>query len=455
MEWKQRFRLFHAIQNPESSPYKVDRSEVVVNRNRYGNVQPWDASRIKLKQPIAGSDYVNASPIVLKSRSPNHSSKEMKYIATQGPKTGQASHFWHMMHQEISGNTGVVIMLTQLVEDNKEKCAQYYPLDLDSPTMTLQHEEEQSPASKINVKNLFVDHETKYGTNMPEANGPHEDTKTDASLQNNNIADTVTLLSKEFDNSVGCEVRNLTLTINNESKHIIHYLFDRWPDFGKPDLDDRNALIELSRRSYREAGDSPRVVHCSAGVGRTGTWIALDFLVREVEEDRLFDSIRSGGLGTEKPNQVQANSSKVETWGRSGPPKAMTPTTEEGFEKDEQDLIFDTVNTLREQRMMMVIREVQFSFLYDVMREAVLEKYRAKPEGAVVKDGGDLELRPRRSKQPRISDEYVGSESASEAETEIMEVDGVQNNNDEDDPYSAVSPDALRKGMSQEFANEK
>lgn len=101
----------------------------------------------------------------------------------------------------------------------------------------------------------------------------------------------------------------------------------------------------------------------------------------------------------------------------------------------------------------MVIREVQFSFLYDVVRQAVLDKYKGKPEGAVVKEGGEIDLRPRRNKQPRISDGYAGSESASEAETEIMGADGqkLHNDNDEDDPYSAVSPDALKTSMSQEF----
>lgn len=442
------------MQNPETSPYKVDRSEIVVNRNRYGNVQPWDASRIKLKQPIAGSDYVNASPIVLKSRSPGSTSTEVKYIATQGPKMGQASHFWHMVHQELTGDTGVIIMLTQLVEDNKEKCAQYYPFSPESPTMVLQHEEERSTAlddGKTPSSGCAV----RADPNISEASEESENTEQQA----RQATDTITLVSKEFDSDVGCEVRRMTLTVNNQSKNIIHYLFGRWPDFGKPDVDDRKALIELSRRSYKEAGNNPRIVHCSAGVGRTGTWIALDFLVREVEEGRLLDSVKTPSSTPAQSDQPRVDSPRVETWGRSGPPKVMTPTTEDGFEKEDQDLIFDTVNTLREQRMMMVIRDVQFSFLYDVVREAVLEKYRGKPEGAVIKEAGDLDVRPRRTKQPRISDEYAGSESASEAETEIMDIDGqhtrTNNDNDDEDPYSAVSPDALRRGMSQEFSRDR
>ncbi|KAK5075956.1 tyrosine protein phosphatase 1 [Lithohypha guttulata] len=449
LEWKQRFRLFHAMENPNTSPYKVDRSDVVVSRNRYGNVQPWDASRIKLKTPICGSDYVNASPIVLKRHvldSPNITGRppayEAKYIATQGPKQGQKSHFWHMVHQEVSGDTGVIIMLTQIVEDSKEKCGQYYPSDLDDPTMSLLHEEKPvggESSGRLNGEDPFLDSDYIPGTDCEEANSQIDSTTTDSTEPELGSSDTITLLSKEFDSSVRCEVRKLRLLINDEPKTIIHYLFGRWPDFGKPDVEDRRALVELSRRTYDEAGGSARIVHCSAGVGRTGTWIALDFLVREVEDGCLLDNVHSGDR---PPKDSGVGATKQETLTGPGPPKLNTPTQEDGFDKDDYDLIFETVNTLREQRMMMVIREVQYSFLYDVVREATLEKYRSTPEGAVVKETESSESQAHRAKQPRIPDEAT-VDSGSDAETEIIGTD--------DDPYAAVSPDILRRGLSQEF----
>jgi len=457
------------MENPDTSPYKVDRSEIVINRNRYGNVQPWDASRIKLKTPICGSDYVNASPIVLKSQSsrwPEASGEsspfEVKYIATQGPKPGQESHFWHMVHQETPGDTGVVIMLTRLIEESKEKCAQYYPADLENPTMTLLHEEKTPGQDDSRIVNdgddPFLDNNTGSGTDDCEANNTHDSTvATKPPPADPGSSDTITLLSKEFDDNVGCEVRKLRLTIDNKSKTIMHYLFGRWPDFGKPEAADRRALIELSRRSYDEAGNSPRVVHCSAGVGRTGTWIALDFLIREVEEDRLLDSTKVTAPN-EGGHAVQANNdtTKTETWGRSGPPKVSTPTQENGFDKDEHDLIYETVNTLREQRMMMVIREVQFSFLYDAVKEAVLEKYRARPEGAVVTPGADIGTPPP-SKSRRVSEDGSADGSVSEAETEIMDVNTKQSaaNDSDDDPYSSVSPDKVRRNMSRESSQNE
>ena len=466
VEWKQRFRLFHAIEHPDTSPYKVDRSQVVVDRNRYNNVQPWDASRIKLKTPICGSDYVNASPIVLKSRSPlsstsDHKSSpfEVKYIASQGPKQGQISHFWHMVHQEMPGDIGVVIMLTQLVEESKEKCAQYYPIDLRNPTMTLLHEENSSENGGRPMTNdgedPFLDNDDSTGTDDCEANNLGDQTTASGPPRTHSASsDTITLLSEEFDDSVGCEVRKLRLTIDNNPKTILHYLFGRWPDFGKPEAADRRALIELSRRSYSEAGNSPRVVHCSAGVGRTGTWIALDFLIREVEEDRLLDTVKTSSTRQKEPvAQADIELNPIETWGKSGPWKIRTPTQEDGFDKDkdEHDLIYETVNALREQRMMMVIREVQFSFLYEAVREAVLEKYRARPEGVVVTPGTDLDTPPP-SKSRRMSEEGDADGSASEAETEIMDVGRKQDagNDSDDDPYSAVSPDKVRRSMSRE-----
>lgn len=132
---------------------------MVVSRNRYGNVQPWDQSRIKLATPIAGSDYVNASPIVLKSRVSSIGSgiadnsdtavyNETKYIATQGPKEGQFVQFWRMVMQETTGDVGVIVMLTQCYEANKEKCAQYFPIDTENPSIYLSLHEDRGKTGK-------------------------------------------------------------------------------------------------------------------------------------------------------------------------------------------------------------------------------------------------------------------------------------------------------------------
>ncbi len=499
LEWKQRYRLQHANQNPHTSPFRVERSKLIWDRNRYGNVQPWHASRVKLKTPIGGSDYVNASPITLKSRTKMPSSgtstpmpagqsssavtqAESRYIATQGPKDGQFSHFWHMVVQETPGDVGVVVMLTQHIEGHKEKCAQYYPIDMENPTLILPtHEEgdEDGEAGPTDDGDPFLDTYSEsadtdsVGTDS-EVSQPSDAIGEAQNAQEQGKEDSVTLLSSQYDSNIGCEVRKLRLTIGEESKTIYHYYFGGWPDFAKPEAEDRAALLELTRVSKSVAGDAPRIVHCSAGVGRTGTWIALDFLLQELAAGRLVEPSPSRSPTPTFPQNTQVSKSNG-TWGRNGPPKATTPDP-----KDEEDVIWDTVNTLREQRMMMVMNELQYQFIYEVLKEAFIEKYAEKETGPIVIEGQEPSPKVARKKSPVFDglsqstpvivakDDEEGGES--EAETEVMEhdkgeadvdMDGSPDDEKEpaeaseeksastadEDPYAAVAPQTIREGQ--------
>jgi len=457
----------------------------IINRNRYGNVQPWSQSRIKLKTPIGGSDYVNASPIRLRSRSRQARSRrntttaedasrivssltlnEVKYIATQGPKDGQYAHFWHMVMQESVGDVGVVIMLTQLYEGNKEKCAQYFPADTTNSTIEFPLDEEKS--SKIqddgdpfldpcsaSADTDIVNTDTENGSDTSENATSTEATSSSGEPQQEQVQlGKVTLLEISRDNSIGCDVRRLRLEIDDQGKEIVHYLYNGWPDFGKPEAEDRKALLELTQKTRIVAGRSPRIVHCSAGVGRTGTFIALDFLLGELEEGRLLPRPK-----TEAKQVATPENRKTETWGKSGPTRQATP---EADEKLDGDLIFDTVNALREQRMMMVMNEIQLSFLYEVMKEAFMDKYQEKEVGPVVSSAGEEELVPK--KMPKIEGDgdmfestkvgkVNGEEdtvSESEAETEIAQEEDTTGL----DPYDAVAPKTIREGMSKDEEKE-
>jgi protein-tyrosine phosphatase len=137
------------------------------------------------------------------------------------------------------------------------------------------------------------------------------------------------------------EVRKLTMTVDgeDEEKPIWHFLYPSWPDFGA--LEEQNvqsiiSLMSLSREKNGKA-ENPRLVHCSAGVGRTGTFVALEFLVGELQ----------GGAW--------------EGWDKSGP--------------SSRDPVFDTVNQLRMQRRTMVQAYEQYAFLYEVLRKMWEEKY--------------------------------------------------------------------------------
>lgn len=290
----------------------------IAARNRYLNVEPFITNRIKLQVADGVNDYINASPIRLGDR---------RYIATQGPKDTSVNHFYRMVQGEIKG-PAVVVMLTQTHESGKEKCFQYYPLT-----------QKESP--------LIIPPDKESG---------------------DGFRGKVELVNSRDDVTSRSEVRELKMHIetddgSKEEKKITHLLFSAWPDFLVPEGDDRTALVHLvelsatlsnlspasgppmphpSSRSNSLKGvdDNPRIIHCSAGVGRSGTFIALDY---------LLDQLHKGAFDDLSPNK---------------------------------DPIAETVEDLRQQRMMMVQGETQFFLLYDVLREHYLARAGQKASSA-------------------------------------------------------------------------
>ncbi|KAF2427655.1 phosphatases II [Tothia fuscella] len=341
LEWQQRNRLLMGTQKPTSpdtpiSPWKRVMGEDVTKRNRYFNVDPFVANRVRLKVPEGHSDYINASPIKLFD-SETHVGRS--FIATQGPKEDIAAHMWRMIWHETT-SPAVIVMLTQTHESGKEKCFQYFPHSMDSPVQI------------INENDEFGDGFTA----------------------------TLTLKSIEEDTSTRSTIRELELkNAEGETKVVWHLLFGGWPDFLIPEGEDRAALIKLvALSSSKNAADSPRIVHCSAGVGRSGTFIALDYLLHELEEGNLDE-----------------------------------------VSKDE-DPISDAVDELRKQRMMMVQGEQQYWFLYDVLRDLWVERWlRLKGQ----KDGeGNVEdfVKGQVESTPEVEAERVSVRKRGELEMELQ-----------------------------------
>lgn len=236
-----------------------------------------------------------------------------------------------------SHEVGVIVMLTQTFESGREKCAQYFPLDHENPSMTLEME----------------------GTDPFLSDENHDQ-------PDRNILGEVTLLEMTFNEQARSEVRKLELKVGEESKIVWHFLFSGWADYSKPEGEDCEALLELIRTSGLKSGpDSPRVVHCSAGVGRTGTFIALDHLLQELESGQLLD-----------------------------------------VTDPEEDPVFDTVDLMREQRMMMVYNDMQLQFIYEVLREETNIKLGKIPASSPGSSRGD----GRSAKMAKLSNE---SEDAS------------------------------------------
>ncbi|RYP61556.1 hypothetical protein DL770_009767 [Monosporascus sp. CRB-9-2] len=297
--WRERIRLQQAAQNPSPS-FQFARilPPEAKMLDRYANIQPWANNRVKLQVPEGELDYVNASPIVLHSPLNPEKRPPHRYIAMQGPKMGTMDHVWRMVAEQLS-SPAVIVMLTETHEMGMEKCYPYFPRTPEEEPLQIGEDNEFGDDFRAQVKCANVE--------------------------------------ERADGAI--ELRKITIDVegSEESMVVWHLLYRRWPDFGVPALEDIDSFFELMRlsREKNASDDNPRIIHCSAGVGRSGTFMALEHLMRELD---------SGDLENYDQNHSE-------------------------------DLVFDTVNALREQRRQMVQAESQYLFIYTVLRKLWMEKY--------------------------------------------------------------------------------
>ncbi|XP_029438325.1 receptor-type tyrosine-protein phosphatase eta-like [Rhinatrema bivittatum] len=199
-------------------------------KNRYNNVLPYDISRVQLSfESQETDDYINANYM------PGYNSKK-EFIATQGPLPHTVPDFWRMVWEK---NVFAVVMLTKCVEQGKTKCHEYWP----------------TGESKT------------YG-------------------------DTVVAMSSE---SVLPEwtIRDFSLRNRRttETHPVRQFHFTAWPDHGVPKTTDTLIHFRSLVREYMKPypSGSPILVHCSAGVGRTGAFIAIDHIIHQVELENYVD----------------------------------------------------------------------------------------------------------------------------------------------------------------------
>ncbi|KAM5156892.1 tyrosine-protein phosphatase non-receptor type 2 isoform 1-T1 [Mantella aurantiaca] len=207
-------------------PNKIAKNPENKNRNRYRDVNPYDHSRVKLQN--VENDYINASLVVVEEAQRN-------YILTQGPLTNTCCHFWLMVWQQKSK---AIVMLNRVIEKDAIKCAQYWPTP----------EDEVLPFRETGlcVKLLNEDVKANYTVRVLQ-------------LQNINTA---------------------------ESREIFHFHYTTWPDFGVPESPASflNFLIEVRNSGSLDSDYGPSVVHCSAGIGRSGTFSLVDTCLVLIEK---------------------------------------------------------------------------------------------------------------------------------------------------------------------------
>ncbi|XP_047282457.1 receptor-type tyrosine-protein phosphatase F isoform X19 [Homo sapiens] len=220
---------YESIDPGQQFTWENSNLEVNKPKNRYANVIAYDHSRVILTSidGVPGSDYINANYI-------DGYRKQNAYIATQGPLPETMGDFWRMVWEQ---RTATVVMMTRLEEKSRVKCDQYWP-----------------------------------------ARG----TETCGLIQVT-LLDTVELATYT--------VRTFALhkSGSSEKRELRQFQFMAWPDHGVPEYP--TPILAFLRRvkACNPLDAGPMVVHCSAGVGRTGCFIVIDAMLERMKHEKTVD----------------------------------------------------------------------------------------------------------------------------------------------------------------------
>ncbi|XP_025761853.1 receptor-type tyrosine-protein phosphatase delta isoform X22 [Oreochromis niloticus] len=253
---------YESIDPGQQFTWEHSNLEVNKPKNRYANVIAYDHSRVLLSaiDGIPGSDYINSNYI-------DGYRKQNAYIATQGSLPETFGDFWRMIWEQRSAT---IVMMTKLEERSRVKCDQYWP------------------------------------TRGTETYGLIQVT----------LLDTVELATY-------C-VRTFALFKNgsSEKREVRQFQFTAWPDHGVPEHPTPFLAFLRRVKACNPPDAGPMVVHCSAGVGRTGCFIVIDAMLERIKHEKTVD-------------------------------------------------IYGHVTLMRAQRNYMVQTEDQYVFIHDALQEAV------------------------------------------------------------------------------------
>ncbi|CAA97367.1 protein tyrosine phosphatase Pyp1 [Schizosaccharomyces pombe] len=245
-------------------------SNTSYKKNRYTDIVPYNCTRVHLKRTSPSElDYINAS--FIKTETSN-------YIACQGSISRSISDFWHMVWDNVE-NIGTIVMLGSLFEAGREMCTAYWP------------------SNGIGDKQVYGDYCVKQ-------------------ISEENVDNSRFILRK-------FEIQNANFP---SVKKVHHYQYPNWSDCNSPE--NVKSMVEFLKYVNNSHGSGNTIVHCSAGVGRTGTFIVLDTILR-------FPESKLSGF-----NPSVADSS---------------------------DVVFQLVDHIRKQRMKMVQTFTQFKYVYDLI----------------------------------------------------------------------------------------
>jgi len=347
-----------------------------VDKNRYTNIPSYDVTRVCLKK-LEGqehSDYINANWI--SGIKENEVKDDHSFIATQGPIPLTYQDFWRMVWET---NAKYVVFLGREIEKGMLKVDHYWP-DVDPEKAIAKLPWEADP--------IFGASHTLYGS-YPVGSvmtGPYM---------------TITAVKEELIDIPGVVKRTFLIaeTKNPDVKREVYqFQYGGWPDNGAPSNSEPIRNLVKHIRTARGNDPAPIIIHCSAGVGRTGAFCTIYTHVQRILHyvERQEDKLSSQGSPVKK-SRDEGTGSSIETLQNSGTvlknnltgsqrihredscscnsPSSVSPLEESSYINDEQPLtfnIFETVLSLRKCRSGMVQNLDQYMFCY----KAIIDELR-------------------------------------------------------------------------------
>ncbi|TPP61852.1 Tyrosine-protein phosphatase non-receptor type 4 [Fasciola gigantica] len=245
-------------QLPRKKPgYTTDASRLNENvlKNRYRDISPYDQTRVILKQ--GSGDYINANYVIMDFPKAGFA---LRYIAAQGPLPSTYGDFWQMCWEQ---HVNVVVMLTAISERGRVKCHQYWPNM--GQTLSFNASRTSPIPFKSNTQRPVV--ELQLETVREEIDSD--------------------FAYREFLITPLAQSRRASTPTDAGNRRVVQLQYISWPDHGVPgNTDDLITFVDRVREARGSCSRVPIVVHCSAGIGRTGVLITIETALNLMERDQ-------------------------------------------------------------------------------------------------------------------------------------------------------------------------